>query len=72
MYQWGDPYAEDGSWRDVKVGDQVRVRVSISFYTNQVGTLVAITEEDTYMVRFSDGQECGFDGDMLSPVRREG
>lgn len=63
---WGDPYTEDYSWRDLKVGDRAQVKPSVPVTGRKVGTLTKIDEAtDTYTIKFDDGAEMSYDADML-------
>jgi len=72
MYQWGDPFAEDASWKSLKSGDNVRVRATCEPYAGRVGILEEIADMGDYLVNFGDGLTCGYDGDMLVRVPVEG
>lgn len=60
--------SDDESWRNLKVGDKAKVRRDCPIRPGQIGVLKDI-KDGTYLVRFDDGQEVGFDGDMLKEVR---
>ncbi len=61
MYQWWGSHAFDISWKELQVGDRVRVSGS-----NEAGQLIEISEIGDYMVQFDNGFICGYDEDMLS------
>lgn len=65
---WGDPYADDNSWRTLKIGDKVRVKTSVAFTGSNQGVLEEITDEGTYMVRLSNDLVMGYDADMLVKI----
>lgn len=62
---WGDPQAEDNSWRMLKVGDKVKAKIAVPVYRGRVGTLVKIDDEAGYTVEYDDKSRMTYDGDML-------
>jgi len=69
MFQWGDSYAGDKSWMDLKVGDNVRVK-----HSGLTGELILITPNGDYLVDHG-ATKMAYDGDMLikiKDVKKEG
>jgi len=69
MHQWGDVYADDNSWQELKPGDRVKVKTSVAVTGSTYGKLVSISEDGTYTVLLDSNLEMGFDGDMLVKVK---